>query len=384
MKFLFIVQGEGRGHLTQALTLEERLRSEGHEVVEVLVGKSRCRSLPQFFTRQLKAPLRRFESPNFLPTPANRRNQLTGSILYNLMRLPTFARSMCFIRRRIRESGAEVVVNFYELLTGLTYLFLRPQAPHVCIGHQYMFLHSGFRFPKPRFSPEILLLKLFTRLTAVGSARRLALSFTQPGDDTRHGVYPVPPLLRKEVMRQEVTPGDYIHGYMVNSGFASQVTAWHKTRPDIPLRFFWDKRGAAGVTMVDGTLSYHPLDDEAFLRQMAGCRAYASTAGFESICEAMYMGKPVLMVPAHIEQECNAYDAMLAGAGIVSADFSLDRLLDFSASYRPAGQFRAWAGNTSRIVRLLTLSPVPARTTTAYIPSWLRRSREVTAALPPA
>ena len=34
MKFLFIVQGEGRGHLTQAITLEEILRRNGHEVVE--------------------------------------------------------------------------------------------------------------------------------------------------------------------------------------------------------------------------------------------------------------------------------------------------------------------------------------------------------------
>ena len=33
MRFLFIVQGEGRGHLTQALTLEDMLRRNGHEVV---------------------------------------------------------------------------------------------------------------------------------------------------------------------------------------------------------------------------------------------------------------------------------------------------------------------------------------------------------------
>lgn len=50
---------------------------------------------------------------------------------------------------------------------------------------------------------------------------------------------------------------------------------------------------------------------------MAGCRAYASTAGFESICEAMYLGKPVLMVPAHIEQDCNAYECPAAGAGLL-------------------------------------------------------------------
>jgi len=124
------------------------------------------------------------------------------------------------------------------------------------------------------------------------------------------------------------------------------------------------------VVKVDDTLLYHPLDDHAFLQQMAGCRAYASTAGFESICEAMYMGKPVLMVPAHIEQECNAFDAMMAGAGVVSNEFSLDRLLDFSATYKPDGRFIYWANNTSLILNQLTLSP-----TQEYVsyPLWLHR-----------
>ena len=39
MKFLFIVQGEGRGHLTQAINLERTLRRHGHEVAKILVGK---------------------------------------------------------------------------------------------------------------------------------------------------------------------------------------------------------------------------------------------------------------------------------------------------------------------------------------------------------
>lgn len=78
---------------------------------------------------------------------------------------------------------------------------------------------------------------------------------------------------------------------------------------------------------MDETLSYHQIDDVKFLNGMANCRAYASTAGFESICEAMYLGKPVLMVPAHIEQDCNAYDAMIAGAGIIGDSFELESLL---------------------------------------------------------
>ena len=35
-------------------------------------------------------------------------------------------------------------------------------------------------------------------------------------------------------------------------------------------------------------MSFHQLDDVKFLRYMAGCKAYATTAGFESVCEAMY------------------------------------------------------------------------------------------------
>ena len=128
MRFLFIVQGEGRGHLTQALTLEEHLLREGHEVVEVLVGKSRNRELPAFFQKKIKAPIGRFESPNFLPTPANRRNHLTRSVFYNLMHAPAYFRSIAFIRRRIQATEADVVVNFYEMLTGLAYSFFPPKA----------------------------------------------------------------------------------------------------------------------------------------------------------------------------------------------------------------------------------------------------------------
>lgn len=90
MKVLFVVQGEDRGHLTQAIAMEDLLRRNGHEVVEVLVGKSNSRSLPGFFNRNIKAPIKRFLSPNFLPTPANKRVCLFRSVAYNVTRIPTY------------------------------------------------------------------------------------------------------------------------------------------------------------------------------------------------------------------------------------------------------------------------------------------------------
>lgn len=347
MKILFIVQGEGRGHLTQAISLEKMLRANGHEVVEILVGKSNSRSLPAFFNRAVQAPVHRFLSPNFLPAPANKRVSLVRSVAYNLCHLSAYARSILFIHQRIKQSGADLVVNFYELLTGLTYGLLRPQVPQVSIGHQYLFLHPQFSFPHKN-PCSLWLLRFFTRLTSIGAARKLALSFRDMPACESVGLQVVPPLLRSEVLACTPTAGNYLHGYMVNAGFGESVRAWHETHRHTPLHFFWDRAGADEVTRVDDTLSFHRIDDVSFLRYMAGCKAYATTAGFESVCEAIYLGKPLLMVPAHIEQDCNAHDAALEGAGIVDNDFNLERLLQFSETFRPNVAFRYWVRSAER------------------------------------
>lgn len=349
MKYLFIVQGEGRGHLTQCIALEEILKQNGHEVVEVLVGKSAARELPAFFQQKMKAPILRFESPNFLPSAANKRNNLLRSITYNLCKTPTYLKSIRFIKQRIEANQPDVVINFYELLTGFCYAFYNIQIPQICIGHQYLFLHKDFELPEIHRA-KIGTLNFFSRLTSIGAAQRLALSFHEMPEDAQHRIRVVPPLLRKEVFTLQPKEGNYIHGYMLNSGFAESVMDWHRKRPDTPLCFFWDRKGETEVKKVDDTLSFHPLDDKKFLEMMSGCRAYASTAGFESICEAMYLGKPILMVPAHIEQDCNAYDAARNGAGIVSRNFDLGNLLDFTKTYQPNTTFRPWVNNARYII----------------------------------
>lgn len=353
MRFLFVVQGEGRGHLTQAITLEETLLRNGHEVVEILVGESRSRRLPGFFNRSVQAPVKRFVSPNFTPTVENKRANLKKSLLYNTLRLPEYLRSMRYIYHRIEETGAEAVINFYELLTGLTYAIFRPSVPYVCVGHQYLFLHREFEFPhKDRL--QLWLLRFFTRLTALRAEEKLALSFHEMEPDTERDITVIPPLLRREVRAIRPEQGNYVHGYMVNAGFADSVRSFHKARPDVPLRFFWDNPDCGEVTQVDKTLSFHQIDDTEFLKGIAKCRAYATTGGFESICEAMYLGKPVLMVPAHIEQDCNAYDAVKAGAGVATDSFNLEPLLRFAQTYRPVKGFSAWAdGCEGRILAAL-------------------------------
>ena len=138
------------------------------------------------------------------------------------------------------------------------------------------------------------------------------------------------------------TKGDYLHGYLLNSGFGEEICTWHKVHPSVELHIFWDKKEVLPEVKVDSRLSFHQLNDTLFVRYMAGARAYATTAGFESVCEAMYLGKPVLMVPTHIEQACNAFDAVHAGAGVIADRFDLDALLQLSQTHQPDLAFSHW------------------------------------------
>ncbi|MDR0833820.1 MAG: glycosyltransferase [Candidatus Symbiothrix sp.] len=340
MKFLFVVQGEGRGHLTQSITLAKMLQKHGHTVCAVLVGKSNRRELPAFFHREMPAPVHRFDSPNFPPPTGTDRAKTWATIRYNLWRLPHYLKGLFFLKKKIREFQPDVVINFYEMLVGLAYVLCPPRAPYICIAHQYSFLHPGYCFPAENES-ELRSLKLLTRVTCLRASKLFVLSIHEQQNNDNRFVF-VPPLLRNEVFTVQPTKGDYLHGYLLNANYANDIITWQKQHPDVSLHFFWDKKDADKETVINDRLSFHQLDDKLFLNYMAGCKGYATTAGFESVCEAAYLGKPVLMVPTHIEQACNAYEFAQAGFGIASGHFDLDALLAFTSQYNENPAFRSW------------------------------------------
>lgn len=347
MKFLFVVQGEGRGHLTQSIALKEMLTKNGHEVVAVMVGKSNRRELPAFFLKNMDVPVYRFDSPNFLPAANNKKTNIWISIAYNLLKTPMYARSIYSIRNRIKKMDADVVINFYDMMAGLTYAIHPPKVPHVSVAHQYLFLHPEYEFP-PENKAELKMLTFFTRITCIRSSKLFALSMGKQDNLPDYHIAIVPPLLRKEVLESEGEKGNYLHGYMLNSTYAEEIIEYQKKNPGVYMHFFWDKKDVPEETVINDHLTFHKLNDKLFIEYMKGCKAYATTAGFESVCEAMYLGKPVLMVPTHIEQSCNAYEASMAGAGVVADNFDLDALIDYIPKYKDNEEFRLWAQQSEK------------------------------------
>jgi uncharacterized protein (TIGR00661 family) len=343
--FAFIVQGEGRGHMTQALSLQKIILDAGHSLSCVIVGKSSRRDLPGFFSEKCVAPIYRCESPNFVTDGKDKSIRLTASVLNTLRHIGVYRKSLSEMDAVFLEHKPDIIINFYDVMGALHAVFGKYKAKYVCIAHQYLLMHPSFTYPKGRIMERIAI-TLFNRIASMGTNLRIALSFYDTSPVPSKKLVIAPPLLRGEVFEQKVQHNKHFFlVYMVNAGYSEDVIKWHEKNKDIFLHCFWDRRDMPEEYHFDDTLTFHQLNDQKFLHFMSTCTGLITTAGFESICEAMYFQKPVFMMPVEgqFEQACNAIDATKAGAGISASTFDIDKFMEYLPQFKRNNEkYKTW------------------------------------------
>jgi UDP:flavonoid glycosyltransferase YjiC (YdhE family) len=324
----FVVQGEGRGHMTQALALAGFLRDAGHEVERVLVGTSPFRSLPDYFVRGIGAPVETFSAPTQVPGPEARGMSVSRTAADALRRLPRFVAGAH--RIHVVTRSADIVVNFLDLLGGLSRALFRTSSPALAVAHNHVFFHPALRhLPGGPLARRWVL--AYARATALGVERLVALSFgplasAAESAGKRKRLVVAPPLLRPGLERLVARDEGHLLAYALNPGYAELLAAWHRRSGGATVHCYVDGGAAALAAEPQPGFYVHDLDQEAFLRHLATCRAYVGTAGFETICEAFHLGKPALVIPTdgQLEQTLNAWDAERAGAARAGAYEDLD------------------------------------------------------------
>ncbi len=345
-KFIFTVQGEGRGHLTQAISLTQIAREAGHEVIGYAVGTFEGRIIPSFFRDFIgDTPLIQYESPSI--NYGKGKSVLLGKTASQAFtKFGTYWKSATQLGNFIDELQPDAIVNFYESITGLYNLKSGFKTPCMSIGHQYLLLNKHF-VSLPEKKLDQFLLNLNTKITAIGSKKLVGLSFREIENDEKISV--VPPLLRQEVKSIETEDGQHWLAYLTHYRLADDIIEWSKKNPHIKLDCFWDHAEHKKTFHYSDSLTFHPIDAENYLSKMKSCAGLISTAGFESVAEVMYLGKPAMMVPVpnHIEQMINAFDGELSGAGIAAREFNLDIFNNYLPHYSPIReQYRAWVSQS--------------------------------------
>jgi uncharacterized protein (TIGR00661 family) len=376
--FLFIVQGEGRGHLTQAISMYNILQRNNMELCCVAVGMHHGREIPAFFQSALNVPVVKIVSPGFIKDSNQKAINWPKTIFGNLLKTRLYFRSLNIIHKLIQYHQPDVIVNFYEPLSAIYCTLFRPSAKVISIAHQFVYLHPDFNFPEGNLI-KTAVLKNYTRFLAFGSDRILALSIYPLAKSKNQKLAVIPPLIRPEILEVAPERRDFILAYIVNSGYMENIIRWHNENPGHVIHCFTDsvkvKTEMKGMWKYDDTLTFHSLQDALFIKHLASCCGLVTTAGFESVCEAMFLSKPVMMIPVerHYEQFCNAVDAQKSGAGIHSTEYNISRLINYLPFYHnDHADFQTWALQTERIImqsiRNLYPSEYPITTPTADIP----------------
>jgi len=337
---MFCVLGEGRGHMTQAMAVKEIAETGGHQVVAVTLGVSAHRPMPEYFASAMKIPVRQLPTLEF-KYKNSRAVSNTATLLAALGNLPKYLGPVRQLDEVVRESQPDVILNFFEPIAALYALTRRRRPPVLAIGHQFMFQHPDY-IRTPQLWKQ-LSLRIYTWLLGA-RATKLALSLYPVPDLPVKRIIVAPPILRKQLFSLTPNPnGDFVLVYLLNHGYADQIITWSEKNPRTRLHCFYDKPGAPAEFQHSPALTFHRLDGEKFLKMMAECRHVVCTAGFESVSEAAWLGKPVFLVPVenHVEQQVNAIDAQHFGLGIADKSFNLDRLAELPDRL-PTEKFRAW------------------------------------------
>jgi len=352
MKIAVIIQGEGKGHFSQAMEAIARLRSRGEEITGCYIGTSLFRNMPRYFRDASPLPLKTFLSPNFIRTPDRRGIHVFFSLLVNTLLIPVYLLEALRLGIMLRRDGSEKLLNFYDPVGAVAGSWMKRKSSKVLISHHFYLSHPDFIHPHG-MEGAYFWLQLMNRTMMRHADEVYALSFRKGSKYGKISVVPplVPQVLQKTGKRNDTisagAPGRIPgHGaqepdlcYFLNPGFLEELLRFYQDRPQLEADIFVEQPGVANAPT---NVRLQRADRDQFLKKMQLAGRVICTAGFDTVAEAFCMGIPVYIIPSenHYEQYCNALDAARTGMA-----FQLESLMELDeAAFEPAGHaaFARW------------------------------------------
>lgn len=329
------VNGIGIGHAMRQLALAEYLRERGHRITIIAEGRAE----PLFRAAGYEV------LPGWMPKILGdqRHILLKDAILANVSALPAGAKKLVRNVRRLRELGTpDVFVTDYE--PNAAWLAYALRKPLVSIDQQSKFRYlnlpdiNGFAQKVERDR-----LRLFMpRVTAAYACSFLPLE-ADSGDNQI--VQYIPPILADTVRELRPTRRKLSAAYFSSYFDAGpernvvELTESLRDDQDRELSVYVPANKLAELSyLASSKVRIQPVDRESFLKDLSESDSVFSNAGFNSISEAIFLGKPLYLCPLPtFDQNWCAETIETKGLGVNRPDCStasvrafLDRLMDFA------------------------------------------------------
>jgi uncharacterized protein (TIGR00661 family) len=344
VRILYGVFGYGRGHATRALSVLPHLR-ERHEVLLLAGGDAYDALAPEHPV--VRIPTLRYEYG------ADGQRSLSRTLGENLKHVadvvfggPEYRE----VARSAREFRPDVALCDAEPWSHAVAARLR--IPRISFDHFGVLAYS--RPPIPWHDRLRSLRDVLAYRSLMGRPDRIIVSsfYDAGGRDAR--VRFVGPILRAEVLARRPTRGEHLLVYLNRGAWQLTASVERALRAlGLPVVVYGtDRRGD------DGQLTFRAPSNGPFLDDLAGCRAVFSTAGNQLVGEALWFGKPMLVMPENtVEQRLNAaaVEALGIGRRVRQADVNAEAVASF---VRDADRYRETMRGAVRDGRVEALAAI--------------------------
>ncbi|TAJ51909.1 MAG: hypothetical protein EPN60_04660 [Nevskiaceae bacterium] len=326
MRIAYGVMGYGRGHAMRSLSVLPALMQE-HEVTVFTSNDAYEVLAPHFPTVRI-------------PMIGYRYNDRGGhsalkTVVENLSPMADLllrGHGMEQVEREFKDRDIQLVISDSEAWTHRA--ARRLGIPRISFDHVGILAYC-----KPHFPPDLWHLGMRDAIgyrAAMGVPERILISSFYQAEPKYPGVKIVGPMLRDEVLRAKPSRGDFLLAYF-NKGQHQYLP--HIDRAlrllDVPVVIY----GTPHRGKVEN-LDFRAPSNEWFVHDLARCRAVISTAGNQTIGEAVHFGKPILAIPEDaFEQRLNAHLIERMGVGMKASlrgltPSDIDRFLANEDYYR--------------------------------------------------
>ncbi len=189
------------------------------------------------------------------------------------------------------------------------------------VGIGNMYAMTSRKFPKTRGSWAT---RMIARVMCPAK-NKIGMHFTRFDDFIYY------PVIRSEIREAMVFNRNFMLVYLTSYTDAELIacfTQFHLRHK----KFVIYSKTAKTEQVVDNCI-IKPLDNEGFTQDIASCNGVITAAGFQTVSEALYLGKKLFVIPIKKQSEQLSNARVLAGMGVATAtDLEVESLKNWVAS----------------------------------------------------
>ena len=315
-RILYGVFGEGMGHAIRSKIIIGHLIKKGHDVQIVASGKAfpflskcfrnTCEIYGQHFVYKNNSVMR-------LMTFFHNNYPLPKGFCINLRK----------IFNLIHRFKPQLIISDFEPFSVLFGFLFR--IPRINIEFFNMSsITSRENLPK-KYIIDYYLSRIVVRLYILKSNYHIVTSFSNiKKGKYKKNTYLFPPTLRDDIINSKVEEKNYILVYQTSTSNKKLHSIMKKSPENFVVYGF-------GIDKRLENITYKEFSGKIFVRDLANCKAVIANGSFNLISESIYLGKPILSIPAQkqCEQILNAIDMQTLGYGEFHTSLNEDIIKKF-------------------------------------------------------